>query len=173
MEETNKYQTQVITVKVYLRKYYYLRINGIKTFEKYRDSIAFNQQTGKMGIAKIKERKKKSLNYLRERILIFLILFTKSLKIFEGFQQYNSLQLEIIQHVNKNLDVTDYFFTLYWWLVTVFQFFRMATTGLVKMDTDIFTSQKNIILKKAAKIIMKVVEIGMNSPGCWTRNVRR
>jgi len=58
MEESNEYPTQVITVKVYLRKYYYLRINGIKTFEKYRDSIAFNQQTGKMEIAKIKKIKK-------------------------------------------------------------------------------------------------------------------
>ena len=79
MEETNKYPTQVITVKVYSRKYCYLRINGIKRFEKYRDSIAFNQQTGKMGIAKIKKRKKEVTKLTkRENTYLSNIIYEES-----------------------------------------------------------------------------------------------
>ena len=57
----------------------------------------------------------------------------------------------------------NYFTSLYWSLITVFQDFKQSQIKLIKMELGIFTSRKTHILKKTFKTIFKASTIATTS----------
>ena len=87
------------------------------------------------------------------------------IKLLNSFQ--NSGKLDVIEEAKMferdHLETEDYFISLYWWLVTVFQVFKMSQTKLWNMGLDIFSSRKALILKKVFKKTLKASTIAFQS----------
>ena len=80
-----------------------------------------------------------------------------------GNLSQEDFKAEVNSFLVSNSRTNDYFYTLYWWLLTLFQAFRFNAMGLVDIKSDLLTNSNNALLKKLVRTTLKSLEIATSS----------